>query len=78
MVLYLKKKRLAVEPQLPTNRLGNPVADAEDGQAPAQELATANADNASGRLEQVDLGEGSNNPQDDGFTSQELNVVHDD
>ena len=77
MVLYLKKKRLAVEPQLPTNSLGNPIADAEEGQAPAQELAMANADNASGRLERVDLGEGSNNPQDDGFTNQELNVVHD-
>ena len=78
LILCLKKKNPAVEPQvgLPVNNLGNVGGDAEAGQAQAQAYANANADNANDGLEPVDLAEELHQePQDDGL-EQEVNHVH--
>ena len=91
LVLWLKKKRSAVEPQLvfANNHLGNAVADAEIGHAEAQAQAQAQGpaehpgfslydeeENTDDSMEPVDLGEELNDePQDDVYIAQELNVV---
>ena len=67
-----KRKNTTVDPTIPTNTLGDAVADAEDGrlqaQAEAQRLADANFTIDSQSEDGVDS---------DGFQDQELNTVLD-
>ena len=67
-----KRKNTTVDPTIPTNTLGDAVADAEDGrlqaQAEAQRLADANFTIDSQSEDGVDS---------DGFQDQELNTLHD-
>ena len=72
LIVVWKRKKVIVNPTLPTNNLGDSVADAESGRLQAQAEAQRLAD-ASFSIDS----QSEDEPNNDGFETQDLRCIND-
>ena len=72
LIVVWKRKKVIVNPTLPTNNLGDSVADAESGRLQSQAEAQRQAD-ASFSIDS----QSEDEPDNDGFETQDLRCVND-